>query len=261
MSNSGDLELIYCRPHPETWQGLFSRHFISANLTSLPSSESYGSSHDYHRQHPPAPSRWSTRIPTRTLNNFYTATTDDDVAIDLIHRKPPHQTICIAVELTADFNTVTHNVLLSNIARLMLPKATCRWMSNYIRCRQSITSSRGVMSKARIVHAGVPQGSKFSPLLFSFYLADMSPPTEPVKRICYADDITVWALGVKHPELEHKVNIYLTEMSRFVQVNSLLIWAPKSSGTLFTPDPSQANNHPKIKLDDSELPLVRNQIY
>ena len=28
-------------------------------------------------------------------------------------------------------------------------------------------------------------------------LADMPRPTEPVKRICYADDITVWASGVK----------------------------------------------------------------
>ena len=56
-----------------------------------------------------------------------------------------------------------------------------------------------------MVHTGVPQGSKMSPTLFSFYLADMPWPTEPVKRICYADDITVWASGVKIPELEHKI--------------------------------------------------------
>ena len=53
---------------------------------------------------------------------------------------------------------------------------------------------RGVKSKARIIHTGVPQGSKLSPTLFSFYIADMPRPTEPVKQICYADDITVWAL-------------------------------------------------------------------
>ena len=50
---------------------------------------------------------------------------------------------------------------------------------------------------------------------------------------------------------------YLTEMSRFLWENSLLISAPKSSVTLFTPDPSQANTHPKIKIADSEIPLVR----
>ena len=63
--------------------------------------------------------------------------------------------------------------------------------------------------------------------------------------------------GVEITELEHKVNTYLTEMSRFLRENSLLISAPKSSVTLFTPDPAQANTRPKIKIADSEIPLVR----
>ena len=97
-----------------------------------------------------------------------------------------------------------------------------------------------------------------SPTLFSFYLADMPRPTEPVKRICYANDITVWASGVRIPKLEHRINGYLTEISCFLQDNSLLISAPKSTVTLFTTDPIQANTHPKIKISDVDLPLVRN---
>ena len=181
-----------------------------------------------------------------------------DIATGFNQRKPPHRTVCVAVDLTAAFDTVNHNVLLSKIVRSTLPEATCRWLSNYLRGRQSVTSYSGVKSKARRVHTGVPQGSKMSPMVFSFYLADMPRPTEPVKRICYADDITVWASGVKLPELEHKINDYLTEMSCFLRDNSLLISAPKSTVTLFTPDPKQANTHPKIKISDAELPLVRN---
>ena len=85
----------------------------------------------------------------------------------------------------------------------------------------------------------------------------MPRPTEPVKRICYADNITVWVSGVELSELEHKVKTYLTEMSRFLWENSLFISEPKSSVTLFMPDPAQANTRPKIKIADSELPLVR----
>ena len=92
----------------------------------------------------------------------------------------------------------------------------------------------------------------------SFYLADIPRPTETVKRICYADDITVCESGGgKIPELEHKVNTYLTEMSCYLWVNALLISAPKSSVSLCRSDPAQTNTHPKVKIDDSEIPLVR----
>ena len=114
-----------------------------------------------------------------------------DVATGFNQRKPSHRTVCVAIDLTAAFHIVNHNALLSKIARSTLPEATCRWLSNYIRGRQSVTSSRGVKSKARIIHTGVPQGSKLSHTLFSLHIADMPRPTEPLKRICYADDITM----------------------------------------------------------------------
>ena len=47
-------------------------------------------------------------------------------------------------------------------------------------------------------------------------------------------------------------------MSCFLRDNSLLISAPKSTVTMFTPDPMQAHTHPKIKISDAEFPLVRN---
>ena len=79
--------------------------------------------------------------------------------------------------------------------------------------------------------------------------------TEPVKRVCYADDITVWASGVQIPVLEQQINSYREEMSTFLKDNSLLISAPKSTVTLFTPDPFQARFHPKIAIADAILPL------
>ena len=102
-----------------------------------------------------------------------------------------------------------------------------------------------------------PQGLKLSPTLFSFYIADMPRPTEPVRRIFYADDIAVWASGVKISELDQNINTYLTGKSRFLWENLLLISAPKSSVTLFMPDLVQANTRLKVKIADSELPHVR----
>ena len=124
-------------------------------------------------------------------------------------RKPPDRTVCVAVDLSAAFDTVCDNKLLSKINRSPLPPATSRWLSSYLRGRQDKTCYRGVKSSSRKVQAGVPQGSKLSPSLFSFYIADMPTPTEPVKRVCYADDLTVWATGVNIPDMEDSLNSYL----------------------------------------------------
>ena len=85
----------------------------------------------------------------------------------------------------------------------------------------------------------------------------MPIPTEPVKRVCYADDLTVWATGVKIPDLEDSINSYLEEIIAYLKDNSLLISAPKSTVTLFSPDPHQAKTHPRILIEDSQLPLVQ----
>ena len=79
--------------------------------------------------------------------------------------------------------------------------------------------------------------------------------TEPVKRVCYADDITVWASRGQIPVLEQQINSFREEMSTFLKENSLLISAPKSTVTLFTPNLFQARIHPKIAIADAILPL------
>ena len=55
----------------------------------------------------------------------------------------------------------------------------------------------------------------------------------------------------------NRVGFWSKNMSRFLWENSLLISESKTSLTLFTPDPAQANTRTKIKIADSELPLVR----
>ena len=52
-------------------------------------------------------------------------------------------------------------------------------------------------------------------------------------------------------------NSYLEEIIAYLKDNSLLISAPKSTVTLFSPDPHQAKTHPRILIEDSQLPLVQ----
>ena len=128
--------------------------------------------------------------------------------------KPPHRTVCMAINLTATFDTVSHDILISKIAVSSLPPAITRWMSCYLKGRQAATSIRGPKSNLRIARTGVPQESKLSPSLFNYYIADMPRPT-------YANDITVWASGLKIPQLESIIISYLRDVSIYLRVNSL----------------------------------------
>ena len=67
-----------------------------------------------------------------------------DIAGGFNQRKPPDRTVCVAVDLSAAFDTVCHNNLLSKINRSQLPPATARWLSSYMRGRQAKTCFRGV---------------------------------------------------------------------------------------------------------------------
>ena len=100
------------------------------------------------------------------------------------------------------FDTVCHNNLLSKIIRSQLPPATARWLSYYLRGRQAKTCFRGVKSTSRKVNTGVPQGSKLSPSLFSFYIADMLIPTEPVS---WEIDHQLCCTCLEYMHMQHKL--------------------------------------------------------
>ena len=60
-------------------------------------------------------------------------------------------TLCVVIDLTAAFDTVSHNTVISMIARSSLPPAITQWLSCYLRGRQVTTSFRGIKLSTSIV--------------------------------------------------------------------------------------------------------------
>ena len=83
----------------------------------------------------------------------------------------------------------------------------------------------------------------------------MPRPTDPVKRVCYAYDLSMWASGVNIPDLEVSLTNYIEETTVYLKDNYSLISAPKSSVTLLTPDTHKT--HPSILIKESRLPQVK----
>ena len=67
----------------------------------------------------------------------------------------------------------------------------------------------------------------------------------------------MWATGVNILDLEDSVNSYLEEIIAYLKDNSVLIYAPKSTVTLFSPDPHQVKTHPRILIEDSQPSLAQ----
>ena len=165
------MEVFIDHPNTETWQGHPRRNFVSASLLCpaakvlesliLPTINKYLQ---------PVPDQHGFRPDHTTTSAMLQMTTY--IAMGFDQRKPPDRTICVAIDLSVAFDTVCHNNLLSKINRSQLPPATARWLSCYLRGRQAKTCFRGVKSTSRKANTGVPQGSKLSPSLFSFYIAN-----------------------------------------------------------------------------------------
>ena len=156
-----DLEDLISHPNSQARQGLITRHLLQNHLAAMPSSQGPQGAH-------------LTLLSTNLSHQLKINTASDpDTRLHLpssSSQQTSHRTVCMAIDLTAVVDTVSHDILISKIAGLSLPPAITRWLSCYL----------------RIVGTGVPQGSKLSPSLFNYYIADMlmPMPTSPVKRVC-----------------------------------------------------------------------------
>ena len=85
----------------------------------------------------PAPDQHGFRPDYSTISALMQMTTD--ITSGFYQKKPQDRTICVAVDLSAAFDTICQNNLLSKINRSQLTPATARWLSCYLRGRQAKT--------------------------------------------------------------------------------------------------------------------------
>ena len=114
----------------------------------------------------PAKDQHGLRPRHSTKAALFQLTTDIETSFN--QRKPPHSTVCVAIDLPAAFDTVSHDTLISKIVGSSLPLALTRWLSCYQKWRQAATSFRGTKSSTRIVRNRRP--SRIKVVTFSIQL-------------------------------------------------------------------------------------------
>lgn len=108
--------------------------------------------------------------------------------------KPATRTGLLCVDLSKAFDVVAHHQLLDKVAGSPLHRNLKRWLSAYLRDRKIRCLFQGAKSKWKKIKMGVPQGSVISPVLFNFFVNDISSSAE--SNGSYADDFHAAAHAV-----------------------------------------------------------------
>ena len=172
------MEVVINHPYTETGQGHLPRNFLPANLVNLPSRKSPGMSVFTNNQQISNPCSRPTQFQTWTLYHLGSATVNYRRYSWIQPEEAPRSNSLRCCRFIGGvWYSLPYN-LLSKINRSQLPLATARWLSYYLKGRQAKTCFRGVKSTSRKVNTGIPQGSKLSPSVFSFYIAGMPIQTD-----------------------------------------------------------------------------------
>ena len=107
----------------------------------------------------------------------------------LLEGKENRKEIMIVLyDLSAAFDTVSHDILLEKLKAYGFDESSLKWMKLYLQDRQQYVQVDEKISEIKVTNIGTPQGSRLSPILFLCLMADMDLWTKDSKLSNFADD-------------------------------------------------------------------------
>jgi ribonuclease HI len=157
------------------------------------------------------------------------------LATEDIHQawKRRHVVTMLSFDLKGAFNGVNKDVLVQKLRERRIPEQIARLVHSFCSSRKASVMVNGVESETMdINHAGLPQGSPLSPILFLFYNADLisGKLSSTLGKMAFVDDFTVW---VSSPTTRRNINQLRRDIIPMVER-----WC-KTSGATFEPDKTQ----------------------
>ena len=144
----------------------------------------------------------------------------------LLKMNSQHVTLRVLLDLSAAFDTVSHDVLLDRLHNdVGLRGNAFNWFYSYRSQRSQIVSIHGTLSNYFDLDCGVPQGSCVGPLLFVFYASKLF--TIIKKHLpnvhCFADDKQLY-LSFKSDD-KSSVDEAISAMNRCISdLRNWMIW-------------------------------------
>ena len=147
-------------------------------------------------------------------------------------------TLLVSLDLSAAFDTIDHNILLSRLSTSFGISGTAlTWLSSYLNNWYQIVRIGSASSDPSICHSGVPQGSVLGPLLSSLFISPIGQLVSDfgISHQQYADDAQLY-IALKSSGTAsaiEKLESCLTSLHCWLCHNGLCLNPDKSEAIIF----------------------------
>ena len=137
------------------------------------------------------------------------------------------------LDMSKAFDTVSHEVLLSELLEIGVGGTALQWFCSYLTHRKQRVVTKTQQGLTYSSNRGVPQGSVLGPSLFNLSVRKLPSVPQHCKARQYADDVSLYKAGKNVKQLCKELTEDIVKVKEFLAARGLLLNPSKTQFVVF----------------------------